>query len=89
MAIDPILYGKEPIGAEAAIGWHLRQIDWHDLQESCAEACDMPECTSHHEAMRKAHKARLAELEGRYPETAKICRDQYEVECSTERADNL
>jgi hypothetical protein len=70
----------EPIGGEAAIGWHLRQIDWHDNQASMADAMDCVESMNWHERKRLAHKTRLAHLEAQFPETACVARSDLAAE---------
>lgn len=74
-------FPDEPIGGEAAIGWHLRQQDWHDCQETMADAMDMAGAADHHRDLRLAHKIRLAWLEKQFPETAIVARADYESEC--------
>lgn len=71
----------EPIGGEAAIGWHLRQMDFWDYQESCADAMDCGDLADDYRTKRLAHAARLAELEAAFPETARVARADYEIEC--------
>jgi hypothetical protein len=73
----------EPIGAEAAIGWHLRQIDYHDNNASMADEMDMIGSVRWHDARRLAHMerlAQLAQLEIQFPETSKIARQDLEIE---------
>ena len=72
----------EPIGMEDAIGWHLRQTDHHDHNESMADAMDMPESAKWHEARRREHSTRLADLRERFPETARVALEDYESECN-------
>lgn len=72
--------GVEPMGAEAAIGWHLREIAYHDNNESMADACDMPGSADYHRQKRLKHTARLAFLEAEFPATALEARRQFEVE---------
>lgn len=70
----------EPIGAEAAIYWHLKQIDYHDHLDAIADAQDYIESSRWHETQAKAHRARLAALDAEYPETARVVRASLEVE---------
>lgn len=72
--------GTEPVGAEAAIGWHLRQIAYHDNNESMADAYDMPGSARYHQQARSKHTARLTVLEAGFPATALEARRQFEVE---------
>lgn len=72
--------GTEPMGAEAAIGWHLREIAYHDNNESMADACDMPGSADYHRQRRLKHTDRLAVLEAEFPATAREARRQFEVE---------
>lgn len=75
-----MMFPDEPVGKEEAIGWHLRQIDYHDHNASMAEAMDAIGSMRWHDARRKEHEVRLAKLEAELPETAKIARSDLEVE---------
>lgn len=68
-------FPNEPEGAEAAIFWHLQQIDHHENQATTAEACDYSESVKHHDDIGKQHKQRLAWLEDMFPMAAKDARE--------------
>ena len=73
----------EPFGAEAAIGWHLRQIDHHDNEATMADAIGEPflvPTIKHHEAKAHEHRTRLDALEVEFPETARVARRDLEAE---------
>ena len=67
-------FPDEPIGGEAAIIWHLEQIDHFDQQATEADACDMADACDQYDARATAHRTRLKTLEDQFPETAKSAR---------------
>jgi hypothetical protein len=68
-------FPDEPLGAEAAIFYHLVQMDHWDYQATQADAMDMPDTAQIANDKAMAHNARLQQLETEFPETAKVARE--------------